>query len=273
MPPYDPSTWGDLVADHYDNLFGTRANTDDAVDFLASVAGRRRALELGIGTGRIAIPLSERGIKVLGIDASARMVEKLRQKPGSDAISVTIGNFADVKISGQFSMVYAVFNTFFALLSQEDQIRCFARVARHLHDEGVFVIEAFVPDLTRFDRGQRTSTIALDNDHAVLESTMHDPVTQRIQSAHMIVSESVSHFFPLQLRYAWPSELDLMARLVGMRLRDRWGGWKREPLTAASQIHVSVYEKVPTVVELPTKSRRLLRSVGRTGGPGTRKRA
>jgi SAM-dependent methyltransferase len=244
MAGFDESTYGERIAEVYDEFFTTPTNAIDAVAFLASVAGSRRVLELGIGTGRIALPLAARGLKVSGIDSSPKMVEKLREKPGGDAIPVALGNFVNVKVPGQFSLIYVAFSTFFGLFTQEDQIRCFDRVARHLSDDGVFVLEAFVPDVSRFDRGQRTSTIYLDTETAVIDSAKHDPVTQRVQAAHMIVSEDGNRLYPVQLRYAWPSELDLMARLAGMRLRERWGGWRRESFTALSPLHVSVYEKV-----------------------------
>lgn len=253
MAGFDESTYGERIAEVYDEFFTTPTNAMDAVAFLASVAGTRRVLELGIGTGRIALPLAARGLKVSGIDSSPKMVEKLREKPGGNALPVTLGNFVEVKVPGQFSLIYVVFSTFFGgLFTQEDQIRCFDRVARHLTGDGVFVLEAFVPDVSRFDRGQRTSTIYLDSETAVIDSAKHDPVTQRVQAAHMIVSEEGNRLYPVQVRYAWPSELDLMARLAGMRLRERWGGWRRESFTALSPLHVSVYEKLRVATEPST---------------------
>jgi len=256
MADYDESTYGERIADVYDHFFTTPANAEDAAEFLASIAGKRRVLELGIGTDRIALPLAARGIKVSGIDASPKMVEKMREKPGGDAIPVSIGNFVDIKVPGQFSLIFVAFNTFFgALLTQEDQVRCFDRVARRLSDDGVFVLEGFVPDLARFDRGQRTSTIHLDSETALIDAVKHDVMRQHVLGAHIAISESGTRYYPLQLRYAWPSELDLMARLAGMRLRERWGGWRREPFTAASQTHVSVYEKVPVTASRVPKSK------------------
>jgi SAM-dependent methyltransferase len=272
MAGYDESTYGERIADVYDEFFTTPTNALDAVAFLASVAGSRRVLELGIGTGRVALPLAARGLKVSGIDSSARMVEKLREKPGGDAIPVALGNFVDVKVPGQFSLIYVVFSTFFGLFAQEDQIRCFDRVARHLTDDGLFVLEAFVPDVSRFDRGQRTSTIYLDTDTAVIDSAKHDPVTQRVHAAHMIVSQEGNRLYPVQLRYAWPSELDLMARLAGMRLRERWGGWRRELFTALSPLHVSVYEKVRAAGG-PSTGAKPPRRAGSSSRPGKRGRA
>lgn len=272
MVGYDESTYGERIADVYDEFFTTPTNALDAVAFLASVAGSRRVLELGIGTGRVALPRAARALKVSGIDSSARMVEKLREKPGGDAIPVALGNFVDVKVPGQFSLIYVVFSTFFGLFTQEDQIRCFDRVARHLTDDGAFVLEAFVPDVSRFDRGQRTSTIYLDTDTAVIDSAKHDPVTQRVHAAHMIVSEEGNRLYPVQLRYAWPSELDLMARLAGMRLRERWGGWRRELFTALSPLHVSIYEKV-RAASGPSTGAKPPRRVKSSNRPGKRRRA
>jgi SAM-dependent methyltransferase len=272
MAGYDESTYGERIADVYDEFFTTPTNAIDAVAFLASVAGSRRVLELGIGTGRIALPLAARGLKVSGIDSSPRMVEKLREKPGGHSIPVAIGNLVDVKVPGQFSLIYVVFSTFFGLFTQEDQIRCFDRVGRHLTDDGVFVLEAFVPDVSRFDRGQRTSTIYLDTETAVIDSAKHDPVAQRVQAVHMIVSEDGNRFYPVQLRYAWPSELDLMARLAGMRLRERWGGWRRESFTALSPLHVSVYEKVRAATP-PSTSGKQRKRVKSASGPGKRRHA
>jgi len=270
MAGFDESTYGERIAEVYDEFFTTPTNAMDAVAFLASVAGTRRVLELGIGTGRIALPLAARGFKVSGIDSSPKMVEKLREKPGGNELQVALGNFVEVKAPGQFSLIYVVFSTFFGgLFTQEDQIRCFDRVARHLTDDGVFVLEAFVPDVSRFDRGQRTSTIYLDSETAVIDSAKHDPVTQRVQAAHMIVSEEGNRLYPVQVRYAWPSELDLMARLAGMRLRERWGGWRRESFTALSPLHVSVYEKVRVATEPSTRTtpRRRIKSSRDRGKP------
>jgi SAM-dependent methyltransferase len=201
------------------------------------------ALELGIGTGRIALPMARKGIEVHGIDASEAMVEKLQAKPGGKDIPVSLGNFADFRIEERFSLVYVVFNTFFALLSQEEQVRCFENVARHLDDGGAFVIEAFVPDMTRWNQDQRVEARYLGGDHVVLDVARHDRVEQRVASNHLVISEEGIKVYPIELRYAWPSELDLMARFADLGLRGRWGGWHQEPFTAASTKHVSVYAR------------------------------
>jgi SAM-dependent methyltransferase len=256
MADYDESTYGERIADLYDELHSFLDTTETAVEFLAALAGRRRVLELGIGTGRIALGLVGRGHRVCGIDASPAMVEKLRAKPGGDTIPVTIGDFADVKVPGQFSLIFAVFNTFFGLSSQEAQIKCFQRVARRLAPDGAFVIEAFVPDLAMFDRGQRVSARHVNATTANLHAAVHDPVTQQVHGANIVLSESGTRFYPVQIRYAWPAELDLMARIAGMRLRERYGGWKREPFDKSAAVHVSVYEKIPAAEPVAESSHR-----------------
>jgi SAM-dependent methyltransferase len=239
---YGPETYGDRISEVYDEWYPGSTNAEEAASFLATLAGSGPALELGIGTGRVALPLISRGVPVHGIDASGAMVERLREKPGGKEIPVTIGDFADVDIEGRFSLVYVVANTFFALLSQEDQLRCFENVARRLDNSGVFVIEAFVPDPTRFTGGQATRTGRIETDGVVLECSRHDPVTQRVDSQTVVIRDGETKLYPVNLRYAWPPELDLMARLAGLRLRKRHGDWSGEPFTAASGSHVSVYE-------------------------------
>ena len=260
MADYEASTYGDRIAAVYDQFrFPVTRFTNATVEFLASVAGKRRVLELGIGTGRIAVPLAAKGLKLFGIDASEGMVAQMRGKAGGEAIPVVIGNFADVKVSGQFSLIYVVFNTFFALLTQDEQVRCFQRVARHLSSDGVFLIEAFVPDSARFVRGQRVGALDVETDHVQFEVTQYDPTAQSIRSAHVEMSERGVHLYPVRLRYAFPSELDLMARLAGMRLRTRYGGWNREPFAVSSQSHVSLYELDPeknlTTAKSPVRKR------------------
>ncbi len=244
MKDYDAATYGDRIADVYDEWTAREGiETDAAVGVLAELAGAGPVLELAVGTGRIALPLAERGLEVHGIDASQTMVDRLRAKPGGDRVRVTMGDFADVPVEGSFSLVFVVFNTLFALPSQEDQVRCFENVAPRLAGGGAFLVEAFVPDPTRFERGQRTSTIDVDVDQVFLEASRHDSVNQRTKSQQVVISEAGIKLYPVQVRYAWPAELDLMARLAGLRLRERWGGWRREPFTAASTQHVSIYER------------------------------
>ena len=239
-PEYNESTYGDHIAQIYDQWHPVAA--PEMVAALANLAGAGPVLELGIGTGRIALQLVARGLEVHGIDASVAMVEKLRVKPGGNHIPVTIGNFAEVGVDGNYSLIFVAFNTFFALSSQEEQVQCFANVAKRLRPGGLFLIEAFVPDLTRFTRGQVLQAYRVENDEVRLEASRHDVLTQRVISQQVIISEAGIKLYPIQVRYAWPAELDLMARLAGMRLRERWSNWRGEPLTAESTNHISIYE-------------------------------
>jgi hypothetical protein len=211
------------------------------VDVLAGLAGGGAALEMGIGTGRIALPLAERGIRVHGIDASAAMVARLRAKPDNDAIEVSIGDFSATRVDGQFALVYLVFNTIFNLKTQDEQVACFQNAATHLDRGGHFVVELGVPSLQRLPPGQ--DVLAYHVDARSMSFDVYDVVTQRLTSNHFVFDDGRVSSFPVEGRYAWPSELDLMARLAGMRLRERWAGWHREPFTSLSPSHVSVYEK------------------------------
>ena len=242
MHDYGPSTYGDHIADAYDAWFHPPSDPAAAIDFLAELVGSGPALELAIGTGRIALPLATRGVEIQGIDASAAMVAKLREKPGGTDIPVTMGDFADVPVEGRFQLVFVVFNTLFALLTQDDQRRCLRNVADHLTDDGVFVVEAFVPDIARFDRGQRVDARRVEVGRAILEVSRHDAGNQRVSSQLVVLEETGLRIFPVELRYVWPSELDLMAELAGLRLRERWGDWNRERFTGDGK-HVSVYER------------------------------
>lgn len=237
----DAAAYGEHIADVYDQWHG--ALDEAVIDTLHELARDRPVLELGIGTGRFAIPLAKRGLPVQGIDASPAMVAKLREKPGGSAIPVTIGNFADVGVPGPFSLVFVAFNTFFALTTQEDQLRCFQNVAARLLPNGVFVIEAFVPDLTRFSGNQTFRTTSVGEGEVRLEATTYDPVTQRVRSEHIVLTEQGVRLIPVRIRLAWPAELDLMAKLAGLSLVHRWGGWERSPFSANSKIHISVYAK------------------------------
>lgn len=245
MANVDASTYGDRFADIYDEVhahLSTPDVIDPMVDVLAELAGDGAALELGIGTGRIALPLAQRGVEVHGLDASEAMVAKMREKPGGTGIPVTTGDFQQLAVEGPYSLIYVVFNTLFALPSQEAQVNCFRSVAEHLTDDGAFLIEAFVPDMTRFDRSQRVSTGIVEHDLVSIDLDRHDPTTQTVASSHIYITPKGVQMYPVDIRYAWPSELDLMAQLAGMRLRSRWADWRRNPFTAASTGHVSVYE-------------------------------
>lgn len=245
MNDWEASTYGDMIADKYDEWYSS-FDVEAAADCLAELAGTGPVLELAIGTGRVALPLVRRGIEVHGIDASEAMVAKLREKPDGDGITVTIGDLRDVEVEGSFSLVFIVFNTIFCLLTQDEQIRCFKNVAKKLSAGGLFVVEAFVPDLSRFDRFQRLAVEGIDDGAVRIEASKHDPAKQQVESRHIVLTEAGAKFYPLRIRYAWPSELDLMARLAGMRLRDRWGSWRRDPFTSMSTTHISVYERAPT---------------------------
>lgn len=248
---YGPSTYGDRFAEIYDEwVEWVAVDTEAAVALLAELAGSGPVLELAIGTGRIAVPLAERGIDVHGIDASEAMVARLRSKPGGESIPVTIGDFADVAVHGGYTLIYIVFGSLFALQTQEAQVRCFENVAAHLADGGVFVVEAFVPDLTRFHRDQRVVAERVGLDDAWLVLSRHFPAEQRVESQHVRLSEQGIRFYPVRIRYAYPSELDLMARLAGLRLRDRLDGWKSEPFAGATATRISVYERADDSVPL-----------------------
>jgi len=240
---YGPSTYGDRIAEVYDRLDALPGDAEEAADFLAALAGKGPALELGIGTGRVAIPLLKRGVDVHGIDASKAMLAKLRAKPGGDRIEVTIGDFADVPVERRYGLVFVVFNTFFALSTQEEQLRCFQATADHLEAGGAFVLQAFMPDLTLYLRGSRVAVTDLDADRAALDLARLDPVTQTVVAQHVVLEDGRVTSYPVRLRYAWPSELDLMARLAGLGLRDRWAGWDHSPFTEDSASQVAVYEK------------------------------
>jgi SAM-dependent methyltransferase len=240
MKDYEPAaSFGEDVATS-DEL---RGDEDAAVAFLAERAGAGPALELAIGTGRIALPLAATGVRVDGIDISPAMVAQLRRKPGGDRLAVTIGDFADVDVAGAYPLIYVVWNTLFNLLTQEDQVRCFRNVAAHLAAEGSFVVEAYVPAFLHRLRGdQYVEAESIEVDEVRLDVLRHDAAAQRIEESHVSLSPTGVRLTPVVQRYAWPSELDLMAELAGLRMKERWGGWGREPYRSGSALHVSVYE-------------------------------
>jgi SAM-dependent methyltransferase len=239
---YEASTYGDRIADVYDSLHPAELlNTSATVNFLAERAGTGPVLELAIGTGRVALPLVERGIEVHGIDASENMVSKLRAKPGGADLEVTFGDFKDVPAEGRFSLIYLAFNTIYALTSQDDQVACFRNVAEHLTEDGVFVLDAFFPDISRFDRDQRVNVNEVEVDRVFIDVSRHDPMAQTISSQHLIITPGGIEMYPVHLRYIWPSEFDLMARVAGLKLRERFANYAEQPFTSASGAHVSVY--------------------------------
>ena len=237
--------FGEQVAAGYDA--STAAMFDPAVlvptvDFLAALAGDGAALELGIGTGRVALPLSARGVPVHGIDLSAAMVDRLREKPGGDRVGVTIGDFASTRVEGTFTLVYLVFNTINNVTTQDDQVACFCNAAAHLEPGGRFVVEVGVPDLRRLPPGERVVTFTVSPTYVGLDEYT-DLVAQTMYSRHYRLEGERANVFSTPFRYVWPSELDLMARIAGLTLRERWSGWNREPFTGESRSHVSVWEK------------------------------
>ncbi len=239
MDDYRPETFGEHIAGVYDDMW---ADFDPAaITALSRLAQGGRALELGIGTGRIALPLREAGIDVSGLDVSEAMVAQMRGKPGGAAVQVTFGDFVDVNVEGRYALIYVVFNTFFALLTQDDQVRCMTNVARHLEPQGVFIIEAFVPDLTRFSGDQAVRAMQIEMGEVLIDVSAHDPVGQLITSQHMQFTERGMRMYPSRIRYVWPSELDLMARIAGLALKERWCDWTGAQFTASSTKHISVY--------------------------------
>src|SRR5688572_9380551 len=216
------------------------AVVDPVVDFLVALAGTGRALELGIGTGRIALPLARRGVPVHGVDVSEAMVARLRAKPGGEDIGVTIGDFATTTVDGTFSVAYLVFNTIMNLTTQAAQVACFRNVAAHLEPGGCFVVEVGVPELQRLPPGETVRVFHMSESRWGLDEI--EVATQALTSHHFEIVDGRVERFSAPYRYVWPSELDLMAELAGMRLRDRWSGWNREPFTSDSREHVSVWE-------------------------------
>jgi SAM-dependent methyltransferase len=214
---------------------------EPVVDLLADLAGAGRALELGIGTGRVALPLAAGGVEVHGIELSRAMVARLREKPGGADIPVTIGDFSTARAEGTFRLAYLVFNTINNLTSQAAQVACFRNVAAHLEPGGCFVVEVGVPSLRSVPPGQTTRVFHLGEEHVGIDD--YDVVRQGLVSHHFRLADGRWERLSIPFRYVWPAELDLMAELAGMRLRNRWSGWRREPFTSESTSHVSVWEK------------------------------
>jgi SAM-dependent methyltransferase len=235
--------FGERVAARYDDdrEISDPAVVDPVVDFLAGLAGDGAALELGIGTGRIALPLTLRGVRVHGIDLSEEMVERLRAKPGAEEISVTIGDFATTTVDGAFSLAYLVFNTIANLTTQAAQVACFRNVAAHLEPGGCFVIELLIPDLQRLPPGETMRVFHASETHWGIDE--YDVASQSLTSHHFVRVDGRFELASIPFRYTWPAELDLMAELAGMTLRDRFGDWNREPFSSESRKHVSVWEK------------------------------
>jgi len=241
---HDDGYFDERVAARYDDdaseLFDPEV-LEPVIDFLAGLAWSGRALELGIGTGRIALPLAQRGIEVHGIDLSEAMVAKLRAKPAGDDIDVTVGDFATTKVDGSFALAYVVFNTIMNLTTQEAQVACFRNAAAHLEPGGSFVVEVMIPELQRLPPGETFRVFSGSERYWGIDE--YDVANQGLISHHFeLVGDKVERV-SMPFRYAWPAEYDLMAQLAGMTLRERWGGWKRQPFTSESDKHVSVWEK------------------------------
>ena len=210
-------------------------------EFLAATARRGRALEFGIGTGRVALPLADRGVEVAGIDISGDMIAQLRRKPGSERIVTAVGDFATSVVAGEFSLVYVVYNSISNLLDQAEWVATFRNAARHLRPGGRFLVELWVPDLRRFPPGAVALPFALSPTHVGFDTL--DTATQRGVSHHYVLVDGRAGLFDAQFRYAWPAELDLMAEIAGMRLDERWADWDRSPFTSDSRKHISVWER------------------------------
>lgn len=240
-------TWSEEFAEVYDSVYAAEfapSVVDPILDCLIELAGGGRALEFAVGTGRVALPLSERGVSVCAIELSSHMVEQLRAKPGSDAVLVTVGDMTTTRVAGRFELVYLVANTIMNVTTQDEQLAVFANAAAHLDSGGCFVVEVIVPQLRRVPPGEAGRVFTLEPEHVGIE-TFDDLVGQVTWSHHWIEVRGrlVRHSAPY--RYVWPSELDLMARMAGLRLRARWAGWDRTTFTSDSRRQVAVFEKLP----------------------------
>jgi SAM-dependent methyltransferase len=240
----DDGSFGERIAAGYDESDGEEFDSqviDQTVDFLAELATNGRALEFGIGTGRVALPIAQRGVQVHGVDLSEAMVARLRAKPGGEHIGVTIGDLATTRVEGSFSLVYLVFNTIMNLTTQEAQVACFRNAAAHLVPGGCFVIEVMIPELQRLPPGEIFRVFRGSETYWGIDE--YDVADQGLISHYIEIVDGSVETVSMPFRYAWPAEYDLMAELAGMRLLERWGGWKREPFTSESAKHVSVWEK------------------------------
>ncbi|QIB48057.1 class I SAM-dependent DNA methyltransferase [Streptomyces aureoverticillatus] len=244
MPDAD-GYFGEDIAATYDesspDMFRPEA-VDPVVDLLAELAGDGAALEFGVGTGRIALPLAARGVPVHGIEMSRAMADRLRGKPGGDSVDVTIGDFATTRVPGTFAFAYLVFNTINNLTTQDAQVACFRNAAEHLRPGGTFVVEVGVPDLRRLPPGQTAVPFRIGPTQWAFDT--YDVATQAMSSHYVTITDGKAAHSSIPFRYVWLAELDLMARLAGMRLRDRWEEWSRTPFNGESTKHVSVWEKV-----------------------------
>ena len=240
---HDDGYFGETIAATYDDdaeMFDPEV-VDPTVDYLVELARQGRALEFGVGTGRIALPLARNGVSVHGVDLSRSMVARLKAKDGADRVDVTIGDFASTTVAGSFTLVYLVFNTIMNLTTQDAQVACFRNAAAHLEAGGCFVIEVLVPQLQQLPHGKKFVAFDVSDRHWGIDE--YNVATQAVTSHHLRVTDAGPERSSIPFRYVWPAELDLMAQLAGLRLKDRWGGWRREPFTSTSTSHVSVWEK------------------------------
>ncbi|WP_434739739.1 class I SAM-dependent DNA methyltransferase [Micromonospora sp. SH-82] len=245
MEGFELSTYGDAIADLFDDFgwAGDPGDTEETIQWLADNAGDGPVLELGVGTGRVAVPLANRGIDVHGIDASEGMLGKLKAKPGGDRVTVHVADFTDFTLPYTFSMAYAVFDTLPFVTDQESQIRCFERVADVLAPGGRFVVQCSIPDPARYDRGQRTQTLRVEKDHVLMTFTRRERITQRSAIQFAVLGAEGIKFFPMYVRSVMPSEMDLMARVAGLTLEAQWADWAGRPLVDSCQRYISIYRK------------------------------
>jgi SAM-dependent methyltransferase len=242
---FDPGEYGRHIGGVYDALAASafRTDTEATVGLLTELAAGGPVLELGIGTGRLALPLARRGLAVHGIEGSPEMIDQLRRKPGGADLPVAVGNFADTRVPGEFALVVLVANTIYALPSQDAQVQTFRNAAAHLRSGGRLVIEAWVPDVGDFRAGRALRIVSIEDRRVVLEAAELDPVEQHMRTTKLFCGPDGVHAFPANHRYAWPAELDLMARLAALHREERWEDWRRHAYTAASRSHVTVYRK------------------------------
>jgi SAM-dependent methyltransferase len=243
MDSFDPASFGDHFAEVYDEMHPALSSSDPMIQALAKLACGGPVLELGVGTGRVALPLSSLGITVHGIEASEKMVARLRAKPDGSGIPVTMGDFRNVRGADHYSLIFCVQSTFFSLPSQADQLECLKSCASHLRQDGAILLEAFSPDPSQFEKKHNMSILDVQIGRVTLDVSHHDTIEQKITMQHLIIMPTGIKMYPVQLRYAWPSELDLMARISGLVLEDRRGGWKGEDYAGAGGRHVSIYRK------------------------------
>lgn len=237
------NSYGDDYVDVYDQLFESRDNDAEVASLLSALAAGKRALEFGVGTGRLAIPLAAAGVEVHGIDNSRAMLDVMQAKPGAAGIHCYLGDATTLRVPGEFQLVFIGFSTIYLLGSQQMQLQCFRNAAEHLPSGGKFLVEAFLHDRLQWSTGEQFSTTGVERDHVKVRAAIHDPVDQVIKLQHITIGADGISFRPNRLRYIWPSELDLMGQLAGMRLIERWGDWKKTPFSAQSTSMVSVYEK------------------------------